>query len=49
MLSGDCMKQNLNEINPNDVENAIHSNKVFMTQNSGGFVIESYRNSCSVT
>ena len=48
MLSGDCMKQNLNEVNPNDVENAIHSNKVFMTQNSGGFVIESYRNSCSV-
>ena len=42
------MKQNLNEINPKSVEIAINSNKVFMTQNSGGFVIENYRNSCSV-
>ena len=42
------MKQNLNEINPKSVEIAINSNKVFMTQNSEGFVIENYRNSCSV-
>ena len=48
MLSGDCMKQNLNEINPKDVESAINSNRVFITQNSGSFIIDRYRNSCSL-